>query len=261
MSACSKARRWQVALVLFAKLACHGHLQAADQAPWNAAITSCARVSGWQLASHLLLAMRSQRCQPDAVSFGAALAALEAPLLWEKSLQVLGDLRSASVQPDLPVLASLMAASGHVLRSFPRDSVAQVRQVLAAVNVGVSGVGSAGLRWEHALELGFNSLRQVALRPDVVTCNTLISSLGAAACWADAVRVLSGMQVQRLQADAVTFGALVAAMGPDGCWRQGLSCLTQAEAAGLESVASLNAALSACVGVAEMWPTTLSLLL
>ncbi|CAE8663983.1 unnamed protein product, partial [Polarella glacialis] len=100
-------------------------------------VTACARCGQWQRALQLLLSMRGNGVEPDAVSFNAAMSALGEGGHWEQVLVLVEGMESAGVSPSIVSFGTAMAASNTLGRwQLTLDLLSRLRGSGLGVDVG-----------------------------------------------------------------------------------------------------------------------------
>ena len=226
LHACDVGRSWRMALAIFQEMwehgpspnvvACGSALSAASQAArggywalealedmrfrqlevgvvcFNAALTACASSSLWVECLALL-----EEFRPNMVSYGAAMAAMQAVERWKDALGLYADAVTLGLQPSLVAASSALAAYKHEPSA-----------------------------WRLAMEHMAGCKAQHLYPPNLIMANTL-SSLCP---WRSCTSILQLFPSWRLQAEQQSYGNLATSLNS---WRQGLDLLKVLEVADL----------------------------
>ncbi|CAK0895027.1 unnamed protein product [Prorocentrum cordatum] len=108
LGACSRAQRWERALLLAAGLGRAALVP--DLVFCNATLAACEKGAQWQRALALLASMLRAGPRPDAISYTAALGACDRGSFWAGSVDLLGSMRESRLAAD-PILHNAVASS------------------------------------------------------------------------------------------------------------------------------------------------------
>ena len=226
LHACDVGRGWRKALAIYQEMwehgplpnvvACGSALSAASQAAlggywalealkdmrfrqlevgvvcFNAALTACASSSLWAECLALL-----EEFRPNMVSYGAAMAAMQAVERWKDALGLYAEAVMIGLQPSLVAASSALAAYRHEPSA-----------------------------WRLAMEHMTGCKAQHLYPPNLIMANTL-SSLCP---WRSCTSILQLFPSWRLQAEQQSYGNLATSLNS---WRQGLQLLKVLQVADL----------------------------
>eukprot|EP00929_Paragymnodinium_shiwhaense_P007441 TRINITY_DN111362_c0_g1_i1.p1 TRINITY_DN111362_c0_g1~~TRINITY_DN111362_c0_g1_i1.p1 ORF type:complete len:1147 (-),score=236.50 TRINITY_DN111362_c0_g1_i1:25-3465(-) len=229
LNACSRARRWEKAVLQTCRLQDMGiHHHGGSLTSTVAALRADNRGPGestWRLVLNFLRYMRGSMLPPNDITMNAVLSGTAG-----------GSWNSA--------LGLLRSFAGHWLRS---DSV--------SFNTVMHGCGAASL-WRQSVEV-VTALLDNAITPCYFSANTAIVSCGNAAKWRQAARALDCMVEQKVLPRADELSALVLACGHAESITPALAVLTSARSAyGVRMERRLcSSSLKACKMVAAWMQT------
>ena len=187
----------------------------------SAAVSACEKRSFWQTAVSLLESAGVGSLQRSIVCYNAASSACEKGMKWQATFAILAT-RAQYHQPNV-----------------------------ITYNAAISA-GKQTTQWIQALEM-FSELC-FRFYPDTITCNSII-----AACdkrWQEAVHLVAFLHVQRLEANVVTFGSAIQTCAKAKHWRQALSLLVGSQLLRVQrDPVMYNALLRGCP-----WPTAIQVL-
>ncbi|CAE8681375.1 unnamed protein product [Polarella glacialis] len=182
---------------------------------FGAALHACDRGSRWQHALLLLDMAGEAGYALDVAAQSAAVSACGRAGRWERSLLLLQEL--------------------HASQGGSADAVAR--------NAAVAACGGAG-QWQWASWLLY---QRGGPLPDVVSCSSLVDSLGRVSRWQAALGLLGDMSSMKVEANSVSYAAAISACSTAAMWQHALALLEDSKRSKqLYSRLGVNSAASAC---------------
>ncbi|CAK9037402.1 unnamed protein product [Durusdinium trenchii] len=222
MNACVAARKWALALDLFAQM--EAHQVQTNKYVLSTCMKAYNEASLWHLAlAELAKELVSSGSDLDEILFGVCITACGKAMKWIWALQLLQELTERSLPHE----------EGRKLAIFACEKATA---------------------WRCALELlqGLGTLR--AERRSVPATNSVISACGKGRQWMMSMSLLMEMSQKELQADEVSWNSLLSAFEKGTQWQRAL-LLVDAEVS--LSRMALNASISACAN-ASAWKEALA---
>eukprot|EP00913_Durusdinium_trenchii_P031493 g29486.t1 len=214
MSTCTKANKWQHALILFNAMP-QAKVQP-DIISCSAAINACQKGGQWQGALSLIESMSKARFEPDLICHNAAISACEKGGQWQHALKLFEVMPMSQVQPDV-----------------------------ISYNAAISACEKGG-QWQHAMNL-FGTMPDASIQPNIISCSAAISACEKGEQWQQALTLLDNMPEAKMQPDLVSYSAAISACEKGGQWQQALKLFEAMPKARVQAnVISYSAAISAC---------------
>ncbi|CAE8714170.1 unnamed protein product [Polarella glacialis] len=301
ISAYARAGLWQCALTVVHEMPLARLTP--DTISFNSAASSAGRGEQWRCSLDLLQTLvGTPGLRPTCVTFAGLASTCQRNAQWQHALALLPAMRQDAVEPDLVALSSVMSScerAGRWLQAVQLlGSAVQASCELDIVflNAGLSACGRA-VRWAEALDVLRWGMDQQALRPNPITCGSIVGACSRAGegsrawdllrklsmmpglragvtaynaaqmgkSWAWSCRLLESMSSDGVLPDIISLGSGIAACDADGgAWQVALWLLferwTFAKVGLRPNVNVLAAAGSAC-GRAAQWEAALGLLL
>ena len=249
ISACARAKKWQLALHLF------GGMPKAKLDPtvisYNASISSCEKGQQWQLALHLFCAMPTAKVDPDVISYNASISSCEKGQQWQLALHLFCAMPTAKVDPNvISYNASISSCEKGqqwqlALRLFGGLPTARVNPDVISYNVSISSC-EKGQQWQLALHL-FCAMPTAKVDPDVVSYSAAISSCEKGQQWQLALHLFGGMSKAKLDPDVISYNASISSCEKGQQWQLALHLFGGMPKAKVDpNVISYSAAISSC---------------
>ena len=211
ISACEKSNLWEEALSLLSEAKSES---LAGVVAYNSAISACGNASQWETALLLLYNLETLLLQPDVVTFSAAISACESSRQWEVALSLFTTLREWQSQLDTITYGSIISACE---KGKAWEEALLLFQYMLEDGVTSETIRSSSfsqkypsLRIAHLTSFNGHSPLifqpqplEDRLHPDIIVCNSLISSCYMSARWSVALDALQTLQELVLQASAL----------------------------------------------------------
>ncbi|CAJ1400208.1 unnamed protein product [Effrenium voratum] len=207
ISACARARRWQLALAL----------RGADKDVrlFGAAVHAADCGRNWQLALGLKQEMSSEHLAVNTVAMNSVLSCLAKAGRWQLVLCLLEDMPKEECQPDVITFNSAISAC------------------------------ERGWHWPAALQL-FTKMRKDRVKISVLSVNGLLSAFEKGRKWPEALALLQRSARRRLQLTQVSFNAAASACEKSLQWRRALLLTHQVLRAPAQDLIATAVSISAC---------------
>ncbi|CAK9057011.1 unnamed protein product [Durusdinium trenchii] len=170
----------------------------------SAAITACEKGFQWDLALHLLLAIKAAVLRPNAFSLAATASALEKSHHWIAAIVALDTFEEHKNQ--VSVNAALSACEKATAWQSALSAWDAKEADVVALSATLSALASAA-EWLPALQL----LQEAQVTPNEVSYSAVITACEKVGHWQLAFALLDEMVEQKLQPDAFAFNAATAA--------------------------------------------------
>ncbi|CAE8646079.1 unnamed protein product, partial [Polarella glacialis] len=227
------------------------------------AVSACGRARRWDLALSLVREMQQSSLQLDVFVFGAATSSCERGQQWQRALRLLmRDLRRAGLVASEICCNALLSACGKGLQwrltlSLLEDRSCEGPLGLVSVSAAIDAC-EKGQEWPRALALLWQ-LPMVRLAPDLIACNSAVSACASRGEAGEAQKLLRHMLLSGPAPDVVTWNSAISACSRADCWQQAFQLLGEMRLRRLTpGVVARNAALQG-LGAAT-WPWALQLL-
>ncbi|CAJ1439987.1 unnamed protein product [Effrenium voratum] len=184
------------------------------------------------------------------IACNEAIGACQRLSQWQGALQVLRRLRVQRFRPNAVTFNTSLSACGRALFWGQALHLFQAATSWNAITFGAA-INACSGSWPRAQCL----LRQAG-QSNIITCSSCVSACEKASDWPEALLLLAGLGLRRLQGDVVVCNAAISACQKVGAWPRALDIFSKLQ---LASTVSFNAAISACEGVGE-WQQALALL-
>ncbi|CAJ1446740.1 unnamed protein product [Effrenium voratum] len=217
----------------------------------NAFLCSAMRLR-WADALQVLSFSRMKSVQADMVMYNSGIAASASR--WQLAPVWLGQCAALSLSPSAVSLAAAIGVYGDTQEWLQALHLAAEADESKPRNAALGALGAAG-RWRGALVLlarGSATARPFSL----VALNSAISACEKAGRWRSAICLFWQIEEHRLQPDIISFNAAISAMGQCRLWQMALVFLSLALAAVQITVITLNAVLTA-YEKAQQWQRAL----
>lgn len=201
-------------------------------AQYTLAITDAGRRGRWDLALEMYQEISHSGAEPNTISCGASLGALDRSARWEQAVRFLNDARCSRLRPNVFALSSVVSSCSRTARR---------KRAMILIEEG----------------------RQDALEIDVVLWSSVIGAAERASEWETAVGFLAAARISRLRPDTVSYSASLASCATCECWNIALQLLLRSHGEmgriGGDAFRSvLHAAAGACTRAAQ-WATALGI--
>eukprot|EP00439_Symbiodinium_sp_Y106_P069351 s1684_g11.t3 len=261
MSVCTRASCWAVSLALFAGLVFRLD---PDPVTFSAALAACSSGSQWTTAILLLHEMTEIAVQADAICFNSAISACETA--WQVALWLLHSITITEVRPNCITFSACINACPWTIAMHLFDQMRSnsIQPNAVTLNTVMKACAS---QWQIVLEV-MALFPEMALRSDMVTYSTAISSCEKAARWQHAAVLLQEMLASRVEANVVCYNAAISAFGYNaaisafgagGRWELSLQHCRELLAASLPDQVSCGAVMDAAAKGGR-WDWTLTVL-
>ncbi|CAE7430480.1 unnamed protein product [Symbiodinium natans] len=155
--------------------------------------------------------------------------------------QLLRDARDWVVAISALGRVGLWEHAGRMLEAMKAEQGVAVQ----AFNATMSSLGRA-YRWPAAVEL-FHGIHRYVLRPDAVTCNTLLSAYDRGGHWQRAQAFLDEMANYGIQPNVVSYSTVMSSCERGRAWEQALQVFSRMLHCNIDGDGVVfNAALAAC---------------
>eukprot|EP00435_Cladocopium_sp_Y103_P035249 s474_g9.t1 len=214
ISSCEEAGAWQVAL----------HIMDAVRSPslitWNSCLSSCAKAEQWNSVLALMDSMVMAHFQPDIITFNAAIRAMVRH--WPEALHLLRSMRRQQLRPTLVTYGALITCCEKgrqwqkalgLLQTLKRQRSTDVISYSACISAC-----EKARRSHVALEL-LEEMRAAKLRADGISCNAVLSSCEKSGDWQMALNVLEKSHAPM----SGGFNACISALGTISAWFRALN--------------------------------------
>eukprot|EP00611_Tribonema_gayanum_P029574 TRINITY_DN7957_c0_g1_i2.p1 TRINITY_DN7957_c0_g1~~TRINITY_DN7957_c0_g1_i2.p1 ORF type:complete len:566 (-),score=111.39 TRINITY_DN7957_c0_g1_i2:274-1971(-) len=204
---------------------------------YNSCISACAKAGQWKAALQLLEDMTTNRVQPDVITYGAALDALgrAGDDQSEKALGLLRGMSKHGIRPDLICYSS----AAHACAKGGRYKVAlQLLEEMTLQGLQpdatIINTTMAACAKAGQASTAMKLLDQLRQqgRADIYSWNTAISACAQASRWQEALLLREEMQEAGVAADAHTWDSCIRACGRAGEWYTAVKLLSVMEKKG-----------------------------
>ena len=195
ISACGKATKWQTSLLLLhgCRAAVASKRKVPDTICFNSAIAACGEGSKWSLAFGILACMKLDRVTPDVVSLSATLTSCDRAAQWQKALTICD---------------AVLEGSGHAWRVQPD---------LLLLTSAISAC-EKGQQWQWALTLLSRTIL-LGVDMDAVCFDTAMSACERSLQWESILCLFRQMSSFDVTPDAMSYVATVTAFSAAKKWQ------------------------------------------
>ena len=265
ITACSKNRDWQNALLLFRRMEMQGvdrntitytaaiqacaecgqvdkaltlfnymEVAAVARSPvtYAVAISGCTRCGEWEQGLQIFNDLVANGVEPDTVIYNAAISACEKGQLVDQALSLLEEMESRGLRLSQVTFGSAIAAcekGGRFQEAVDllqrMDRTRGVKRNVLAYSSAISACGKAGT-WQKAIEL-LREMEAYHVEPNTITYNAAIQACERASQWQEAIALFEEMKARNLPADTITYNALVRACERGGQWQLAFDYMKQ----------------------------------
>ncbi|CAJ1421006.1 unnamed protein product [Effrenium voratum] len=186
------------------------------------------RTPDWHSALNKLFGLQASAPHPpegleldDVAGYNNAMHACKQAGLWQRCLQLLGNMESKELQADAQTVATAMSAcerGGHWQQAVSLLAAARERRLpeSAAASNTVVNVCANNHQWQQALEV-LSDMGLQRLRSAMTTRNSLLGACGRGSTWSAALAILVCQEV-----DAFGYNAVLTACVKSRQWQQGI---------------------------------------
>ncbi|CAE7603261.1 unnamed protein product [Symbiodinium sp. CCMP2456] len=256
-SACSASKDWRMGIMLLRDL--EVELLQPDVVLWSAAVNSQARAASWSTAVFLLERLPARSAQPNIQTFGAAMAPFDTGDCWSWALSLMEDLQEMRLDPNTLIYNAAITAcekgrEWQMSLALYSSADRDVKPDLITCNAVLSALAQGN--WQLALAF-FSELGQER-KLDIFSFGAALSACDRACLWEHALSILAELPARKLRANTVTCNTAISTCAKAGRWQVALQLLADT-CAGTLDVISFNSALAASAR-AEEWRPALHLL-
>ncbi|CAE6967259.1 unnamed protein product [Symbiodinium sp. CCMP2592] len=233
-----------------------------DITGWTRKLNAVGKARQWQLAVHILTQLEPLQIRPNDFTFGACMGACSRAAQWQSCLQLLEDLIGKGIQPNMIIQNTALAACEKgsqwtaALQLF--SGLPRATADLVTYNSLITTMGRA-IRWSCALRLQ-QTLREALLEPDRITFNAAMTACSRAGRWESALDLLAEMLRTGPVPSLADFNVMISALGDTGQWEHAQHLLSVAAAASLDADIVTYTSLISALSIGKRWESALSLL-
>ena len=182
----------------------------------------------WPHCLELLSSMSRCRTTPNIVVCNSIISASEGADAWAQGLCLLGKMQLGQILPDVVTLTSMLSScqENWMKASNMLRELRPVRPNLLSCNALLSSCTSAS-KWQDAVAW-FVCLPNISVRPDTISVNSLAGNSDARGFWRFALHLIHGARFcKKAPPDEISYNSAMASSANAGSWKIALGLSTR----------------------------------